>query len=264
MPQLRWMAIWFVAAISTFGFAADAAPGIDWPSDKPVLHFDIAQYTKTGSYQNRNVYNLDIVVKNVSNTKISNSSFHLYLLNKLKARISDNSIYVNNLQPGETLKRLIIVQAAGLPSEFAVDPEQLSDELSYLAPSKLIATTIDSVPSGAQLSVDGSPAGTTPVEVKLTVGTHKLSLEKEGFTRGSFPITIRADQLGGGTATFELGGAQHDSVELRDGTMVTGHIQSMDEAEIVMDTPAGVQKYSRDTIKRISLVEKQAPPTPAN
>jgi hypothetical protein len=258
------MAIWFVAAISTFTFAADAAPGIDWPGDKPVLHFEIAQFTRTGSYQNRNVYNIDVVVKNVSSTKISSASFHLYLLDKLKARISDNSIYVNNLPPGEIVKRLVIVQAAGLPSEFAVDPEQLSDELSYLAPSKLIATTIDSIPSGAKLSVDGAAAGTTPVEVKLTVGSHKLSLEKEGFTPGSFPISIRADQVGGGTATFELVGAQHDSVELRDGTMVTGHIQSMDEAEIVMDTPAGVQRYSRGFVKRISLVEKQAPPTPAN
>ena len=248
-----------VAFLSTTLLAKDSASAaVNWPGDKPVLHFEIGKFVKEGSNQNRNVFSIDVLVKNVSTAKISSATFHLYLLDQKKTRIADHWITLTSVKPGDTVKTVITTQTVGTPVEFTVAPDHLPAELASLMGPTLIATSIDSVPSGAKVSVDGNAAGITPVVVSLAAGTHTLAFEKDGYKAGSSSLTVAPDQASGRTITVDLGGAVRDTLELRDGTLVTGDLKSINDDEVVLQTGTGVQKYPRATVKRISLVDREA------
>ncbi len=53
---------------------------------------------------------------------------------------------------------------------------------------------LTSTPSGSDVSVDGKPAGQTPVTLRLTTGTHQLSLAR-GEQRHEESIVIDTDQF---------------------------------------------------------------------
>jgi hypothetical protein len=80
---------------------------------------------------------------------------------------------------------------------------------------------VNSVPQGAVLKVDGTDAGTTPKMVKVGVGKHLLEFTKEGFNAGKFPMEVGPDDVSGGSVSYELGTSAHDTIELRDGSVLT-------------------------------------------
>ena len=53
----------------------------------------------------------------------------------------------------------------------------------YAAARRIGTATFASVPSGAQVVVDGQPVGTTPVRVELQVGRHSVELQLKGAKR---------------------------------------------------------------------------------
>ena len=261
--MVRYRSVLFLLLVSIWSLSclAKDAPflPVDWPVENPVLHCEIGKFVKTSGYQNQNIYNIDVVVKNVSTKKISSGSFRIYLEDKQKIRIGDGWISLTNVRPGETLKMVVTAQTLGTPAAFSIAPDHLPEELAYLAPPKMVSMTVYSVPSGAKLSVDGKALGVTPVSVKLAVGSHTLNFEKEGFSPGNFPMSVSPDQLPGGSISFELGGAQHDTVELRDGTVLTGDLQYISATEVVMQIGGNLQKYSRNMVKKVLFVEREIP-----
>ncbi len=240
-------------------FAKDMPPPIDWPANAPILHFEITKVDRGNSFGTQSIFNIDVAAKNVSATRITNATFRLYLNDKHKIRIGDGWMSLSNVHPGETVKISVTAQTIGTPAEFSIVAEKLPEELAYLAPPKLISTTVYSVPSGAKLSIDGKPVGDTPIAVKLAVGSHVLSFEKEGFAAGTFPMSVAPDQLPGGSVSFELGGSQKDTVELRDGTVVTGDLQYINGTEVVVQVGGNLQKYSRNLVKKVILIEREIP-----
>jgi hypothetical protein len=54
--------------------------------------------------------------------------------------------------------------------------------------------SIDSSPPGAAVRINGSEAGTTPMETRLPVGTHVILLSLEGHVDDVHRITIRSGQ----------------------------------------------------------------------
>jgi len=254
MARLRWVAFVLLAISSTILFAADSA--LDWPAEKPVLHFEIGRFNKAGSFGNRNVFNIDVVTKNVSAARISYATFHLYLLDARKTRIAEHWITLTNLQPGATVKSVITSQVVGMPVEFSVAADRLPQELAYLNGPQTVSVTIETIPSGANLMVDGTAAGKSPVTMSVAVGSHVIALSKDGYPGDSATITVAANQAAGKTYSFELSGALHDTVELRDGTIISGEVVAMNESEVVVQTSDGQQRYVRALVKRVSFVEK--------
>ncbi|ABF41666.1 PEGA domain protein [Candidatus Koribacter versatilis Ellin345] len=254
MARFRWAAVILLALSSTILFAADAA--LDWPADKPVLHFEIGKFNKAGSFGNRNVFNIDVVTKNVSATRISYATFHLYLLDAQKTRIAEHWVTLTNVDPGATVKSVITSQVVGVPVEFAVAADHLPQELAYLNGPTTTSVTIETIPSGANLTVDGTAAGKTPVTMSVAVGSHAIAFSKDGFAGDTATLSVAADQAAGKTYSFELGGALHDTVELRDGTIISGDVIAVSESEIVVRGSDGEQKYVRALVKRVSFVEK--------
>ena len=109
------------------------------------------------------------------------------------------------------------------------------------------------------MKVDGAEIGTTPKIAQLTVGSHKLEFSKEGFNAGTFPLEIGSDDASGGSMSYDLGTSAHDTIELRDGSVLTGDLLSVDATDITLRVGGAAQRFDRNQVKRILLVERDRP-----
>lgn len=53
---------------------------------------------------------------------------------------------------------------------------------------------LNTTPGGCQVSVDGKPVGTSPLEQQLSVGSHRVQVSKSGYQTQSFDIQIRHNE----------------------------------------------------------------------
>ena len=67
---------------------------------------------------------------------------------------------------------------------------------------------------------------------------------------------IAPDAVSGGSVSFELGTASHDTIELRDGSVVTGDVESMSATDLVIRVGGALQNISRNQVKRIVLIQR--------
>jgi len=232
-----------------------------WPSSgKPVLRFTFTKIRHVSSLGKQGTYIFDITGENLWDKKIPSAAFWLYLFDKDKIRIGDGTILVRDIAPAEVVKFEIMTQASGHPESMAIEPESLPAELQPNVPPKTIGITVNSVPQGADLKVDDSEAGTTPQVIRVTPGKHMLVFSKEGFNRGHFPLVITSDQASGGSVSFELGTSAHDTVELRDGSVLVGDVESMSASEVQLRIGGKIMRLDRNQVKRILLVQRDEPP----
>ena len=239
--------------------AKDAMPSVSWPADKPLMQFTISKVNHVGGYQGQQTYILDLAVTNLSGKRIPQASFTFYLFDKQQIRIGQGYIDLANMSPNETVKMQVNAQTVGTPATFTIIPQRLPAEIAGAAPPKPIAVTVYSVPSGAKLSVDGKEIGITPISAQLVPGSHTLTFSKEGYNPGTFPMVVTPDQLSGGSVSFELGSAAHDTIELRDGSVINGDVQSMDAMQVVVMVGGTPQKFDRNQVKKLLLIEREAP-----
>ena len=94
--------------------------------------------------------------------------------------------------------------------------------------------------------------------LRVAVGKHLLEFSREGFNPGKFPFEIGPDDVSGGSVSFELGASAHDTIELRDGGVLSGDLVSVSGMEIVVRVGGTDQKLDRDQVKRILFVQRQA------
>ncbi len=197
-------------------------------------------------------YVTDTVAENLSDKTIGNASFLLYVFDKNKARIGEGYINLTNVSVGQTVKFQITLAASGNPASLAVSNSP--------GASHTVSTTVNSVPQGALLKVDGKEMGTTPKIIEVGIGKHVLEFSKEGFNTGKFPLEITARDASGGSVSYELGSAVHDTVELRDGSVLTGDLVSVNGMQVVVRIGGNAQTFDRNQVKRIQLTERD----PAN
>jgi hypothetical protein len=92
---------------------------------------------------------------------------------------------------------------------------------------------------------------------QVPVGKHTLEFTKEGFNPGKLPFEIGPDDVSGGSVSFELGTSTHDTIELRDGSVMSGDLVSVSGMEIIIHMGGSDQKLDRNQVKRILLVQRQ-------
>ncbi len=250
----------FVGAVAAL--AKDATQVIDWPeAGDPILRFTVLKIHQVGSYGGQHTYTIDTQVDNLWSKRISSAIFRFYMFDKNKVRIGEGYIDLTNLAPRETIRMEMHCVTAGNPLTLSVVPQTLPPELQDKAPPRIISLTVYSVPSGAKLSVDGSDAGVTPLALKLPVGSHTLQFSKEGFNTGTYPLMITPDQVSGGQVSYELGASAHDTIELRDGSLLNADVESVSATEVVVTMAGKQQTFDRNQIKRILFVQRgPAPP----
>jgi hypothetical protein len=230
---------------------------INWPpSGNTIVRISLGKFNKISAMAGQQNFLIDTTAENLWNKKIVHMGFNLYLYDKNKVRIGDGWITLDNLMPGQAVKFQTTVQALGTPAAVELMVNSVPAELQPLAPPKKISMTVNSVPQGATLTVDGAEAGTTPKIVQLTAGKHSLEFTKEGFNSGKFPLEIGPDDVSGGSVSYELGVSAHDTIELRDGTVLTGDLVSVSGMQITVRVGGNMQTLDRNKIKKIMLTER--------
>ena len=256
----RLLSILFIF-LSIAAFAKDQpAQVINWPNaGNTVVRITFNRFREVGSIGNQHTYMSDTVAENLWDKKITSISFTLHVYDKNKVRIGDGFVSLDDVGAKQSVKFATNFSLSGKPDYIEIVPAHLPKELGSLEPPKMVTMTINSVPQGADLKVDGNDAGTTPKMIKVGVGKHTLTFSKDGFNNGNFPLEIGPDDVSGGNVSFELGTSAYDTIELRDGTVLNGDLMSVSGMEISVRVGGAVQSLNRNQVKRIIFVERDTP-----
>jgi len=245
-----------------FSYGKEPPPQVVvWPATgQPVLRFSFGKFKEAGSAGKQHSYSIDVTAENLWDKKISKADFSLYLFDKDKIRIGEGWISVSDVAPAQLVKFQIFAQTTGTPVSTSLAPRSLPSELQAYLPPRTISVTVNSVPQGATFRVDGVEVGVTPKIIQAAPGKHMLEFSKDGFTPGHFPLEVTPDDASGGSVSYELGASAHDTVELRDGSVLSGDVESVSATEVLVRIGGNVQSFSRNQVKRIGLVPREAPP----
>jgi hypothetical protein len=220
---------------------------ITWPEQgTPIVRFTFTKFKELGTIGRERSYVTDTSAENLWSKPID-GTFSLYLFDKNKVRIGQATLTLSNVSPGETVKFQTTVVAVGPPASLSV----------ALPARKQVSITINTVPQGAVAKLDGNEIGTTPKIAQVSIGKHELEFSKEGFNPGKFPFEIGSDDASGGSVSFELGTSAHDTIELRDGSVLSGDLVSVSGMEVVVKVGGTDQHLNRNQIKRILFVQRQ-------
>jgi hypothetical protein len=231
---------------------------IVWPEKgDPVLRLTFGKFKEVGSVGSERTYITDTTAENLWSKRIPEASFALYVYDKNKVRIAEANVSVSNVAPGEAIKFQTTIASSGPPASLSVTPRYLPKELAPASPPRTVSFTINTVPQGANAKLDGQGIGITPKIARIAVGKHVLDFTKEGFNPGKFPFEIGPDDASGGSVSFELGTSAHDTIELRDGSVLSGDVVSLSATEVVIKVGGNNQSLNRNQVKRILLVERE-------
>lgn len=226
---------------------------VTWPeSGQVVLRFTFSKFKEIGGMGKERTYVTDTIAENLSDKTIGNANFSLYVFDRNKARIGEGYINLRNVSGGETVKFQVTLTASGSPASLTVSTGANT--------SRTVSMTINSVPQGASFTVDGKEMGMAPQMVDVGVGKHTLEFRKEGFSSGKFPLEITSRDASGGSVSYELGSSTHDTIELRDGSILSGDLISINGMQVTVRIGGSAQTYDRNQVKRILLTERD----PAN
>jgi len=250
-----------VGFVGLSAYAKDSpAQVIVWPErGAPVVRFTFGKFKEVGSLGNERTYITDTTAENLWSKPIPNANFALYLFDKNKVRIGQATLTISNVSPGETVKFQTTVASSGPPASLSVTPTYLPKELGPEVPLRKVSVTVNTVPQGAMAKLDGEEVGITPKIVQVAVGKHMLEFSKEGFNSGRFPFEIGPDDASGGSVSFELSTSVHDTIELRDGSVLSGDVVSVSGMEVVIKVGGSDQRLDRNQVKRILFVQREAP-----
>ena len=230
------------------------------PSGDPVVRISLGKFKEVGaSSGGRHSYTTETTAENLWGKPIPRADFSLYVFDKNKVRTGEAFISLSNVGPHETVKFETGLSASGTPMSLSLVPRLLPPELQSYLPPNSVSITVNSVPQGALVKVDGVEAGTTPKSVQFRPGKHTLEFSKEGFNSGHFPLEVHPDDASGGSVSYELGTSAHDTIEMRDGSVLSGDVESVSATEVIIRIGGSSQHFSRNLVKRVSLVERDSP-----
>jgi hypothetical protein len=234
---------------------------ISWPANgAPVVRFNFGRFRDLAAQSGRHNYSSDVVAENLWGKPIPRAEFNVYLFDKNKTRIGEGYIQLSNVGIGQTVKFEFSTSTIGQPVSLELVPRSLPRDLqSYLQPRK-VTVTVNSIPQGAALRLDGKEVGLTPKLVEVSGGKHLLEFSKQGYNVGHFPLEISSDDVSGGSISYELGSATHDTVELRDGSVLNGDVERVTATTVEVRIGGQVQVIERNKVKRIILIEREPPP----
>jgi hypothetical protein len=233
---------------------ADTGIVMVWPSqDDAILKLTFSRFQNLATYAGKMTLVSTVVVQNLSAKPIPKASFSVALLDKDRVRIGNGILVIDDLNAGESAKVQFQCESVGAPVVLSISARNNGGVPSSL---KTIPMTVISVPAGASLRVDDKDAGLTPANISISVGTHHLELKKEGFALATAPLEVAPDDAPGGSITITLGGLADDSIELRDGSIITGMVVSMTLESIVINVNGQPQTLERNRVKKMFLVER--------
>ncbi len=98
------------------------------------------------------------------------------------------------VEAGEHSLRIQAVRYLPLEQTLLVTGRNIQQHLELVLEPAWAEITVDSLPQGATVLVDGEAAGTTPVVLEILQGEHQLILQKEGFAHWQEVLTVTASE----------------------------------------------------------------------
>ena len=225
-----------------------------WPNrENATLKLTFNRFQNMGSYAGQMSLVSAVIVQNLSQKLMPKASFSVALLDKDKIRVGNGVLVVDDLNPGESARVQFQCTAVGVPAQLSISARNAGGVPTSL---KTIPLNVISVPAGASLKVDGKDEGLTPAKINVTAGAHQLELQKEGFALATTPLDVAPDEAPGGSITITLGGLANDTIELRDGSVLTCIVISMTLESVVIKVNDQEQTLDRNKVKKIFLVER--------
>jgi len=217
---------------------------LTWPPESPTVKFVFAKYQQSGFVNGQGIFLSDVTAENLSDQPMPKSVFTVFVMDKDGVRIGRGLLRLPDIPAKQTTRSQIQFSVAGTP-----------DGLKLLS-GRTIPMTVASVPSGANLKIDGQDAGVTPKIIDFSIGAHVIELSKEGYAPANSPLDVGSDEAPGGSVSFELGGLSKDTLQLRDGTVVLGDVLAMSMTSVTVRVEGKDQKFDRNQVKKIILVER--------
>lgn len=258
MPNgLRCLVCLLLLAVSVAFAKEPPSQVLQWPAQgPPLIRFSIGRFNDIGSYSGQHNFTAEVMAENLWTKPIKSAAFRVYFYDKQKVRNGEGYMSVTDLPVNGKAKFELSVTTRGTPNGLELVAATVPDEFAKFMPTKEVPITVNSVPQGATLRVDGQEVGTTPKIVKFTTGKHMLSFQMSGYQPGSYPFEVKTDEAPGGAITFEMGSAMHDTVELRDGSVLTGDVETLSATEVEIRIGGAIQKLNRNSVKKILLIER--------
>jgi hypothetical protein len=239
---------------AAFGKDSETGLVIFWPNQQnAVLKLTFSKFQELGITAGGKLLQSNVLVQNLSSKPIPSASFSVALVDQDHVRIGDGTLVVSDLEAGQSARVAFTCESLGTPAVLSIGASNKNGLPTHL---KTIPMTVISVPAGASLRVDDKDEGLTPARINVGIGTHQLELKKEGFAIATTPLEVAPDEAPGGSITITLGGLSDDTVELRDGTILTGEVESMTLESIVVVVQGQRQKLERNQVKKMFLVER--------
>ena len=250
MSRLWKLCALLLVAVPTLAAKETPLQSLDWPdTGTPVIRFSFSKFKELdGNSGKQRVYIDDVTAVNLSNKVLDSISLTLYVFDKAHVRIGDGLINLNHVQPGETIRFELTLNVSGVPTS-----------VSLAANTRTLSITINTVPQGAEITLDGKDVGVSPKLVDVTLGKHMLEFKKDGYNTGTFPFEMGPRDVDGGSLSYELGVSALDTIELRDGSVLSGDLVSINGMEVQIRVGGNVRAFDRNQIKRISLTQRQQP-----
>jgi hypothetical protein len=98
--------------------------------------------------------------------------------------------------------------------------------------------------------------GVAPKTLRVPEGHHTIVARIDGYSDAQYAFDIGSEDGDGGGVTLELGGLSRDTIELRDGTSVSGDLLSVTMNEVEVLVGGKKQTFDRNLVKRILLVQR--------
>lgn len=230
---------------------------ISWPSDSsPVVRLTFAKFNEAPMVAGHKTLTTDVEVENTWGHPIRNLVFSLYLFDKAGARIGEAVVAVTNLSVDEKAKMMVYASTIGSPATFRLVAQTVPSELRQFGPAHAVSYTAKTIPTGASLFLDGRDTGPAPKTLQVSEGHHTLAARMDGYTASEYSFDIGPDDGDGGGVTLELGSLSRDTLELRDGTSVSGDLIAVTANDVQILVGGKKQTYERNLVKRILLVQR--------
>lgn len=231
---------------------------LPWPPDKPLIEVTFGDISLNGSWAGKaSNYVVDVEIENISNGAFPTSDLTLVYYDKHDAIVGNVSLYIGQrLEPHQKMKQQISFTAVSKPARVAFGVKNIVFSENRRLAVHAVSMTFRSVPEGANIDIDGQKLGVTPKVLRVPEGSHLLLLTKAGYNKAEYPFEVRAEDSNGGSVEVELP-SSNDIIEMRDGSAVSGDIESVTWETVRVMTGDKKIDIPRNLVKRIIFVQRQ-------
>jgi hypothetical protein len=163
----------FLLFLANTALTKDPPPQVlQWPANgTPLLRFNFGRFKENPYIGNgQKSFTSEVIAENLWTKPIHLAAFHVYFFDKQKIRNGEGYVNVSDLPVGGKAKFELSVATRGMPESMEIVPTNVPDEYAQYLPKKEISVTVNSIPQGATLKIDGQEVGSTPKTVKFAPG----------------------------------------------------------------------------------------------